>query len=65
MSNNSSSSSGIGLPGLLTIVFVISKLFGKITWSWWWVFSPLWIFAGIVVVILTALLALWILSELL
>ena len=66
MSNNSSAASnGIGFPGLLTIVFIIFKLLGKIAWSWWWVFSPLWIFAGIVVVILTALLALWILSELL
>lgn len=33
----------IGLPGLLTITFVILKALGYITWSWWWVFSPLWI----------------------
>jgi hypothetical protein len=33
---------------LLTIVFVILKLFGAINWSWWWVFSPLWIFWAIV-----------------
>ena len=36
-------SSGIGLPGVLTIVFVILKALGYLTWSWWWVFSPLWI----------------------
>lgn len=34
--NNSSSSSGIGFTGLLTILFVIA-------WSWWWVLSPTWI----------------------
>jgi hypothetical protein len=63
MSNNSSSSSGIGLPGLLTIVFVISKLFGKITWSWWWVFSPLWISTGIALAILSVILVLWIFTK--
>ena len=47
MSNSSSSSSGVGFGGLLTIVFVIFKLLGYLTWSWWWVFSPLWI--GLVV----------------
>ena len=36
-------SGGIGFTGLLTIVFVILKLLGKIDWSWWWVLSPLWI----------------------
>jgi hypothetical protein len=36
-------SSGIGLSGILTIIFVLAKLLGKISWSWWWVVSPLWI----------------------
>lgn len=36
-------SGGIGFSGLLTIVFIILKLIGKINWSWWWVLSPLWI----------------------
>lgn len=44
MSNNSSTrSGGIGFCGLLTIVFIVLKLLGKITWSWLWVLSPLWI----------------------
>jgi hypothetical protein len=38
---------GIGLAGILTIIFVVAKLFGIITWSWWWVFAPLWI-SGII-----------------
>lgn len=33
----------IGLPGILTIVFMVLKLTNNIDWSWWWVFSPLWI----------------------
>ena len=45
MSNETkvSYSVGIGFSGLLTIVFIILKLIGKIDWSWWWVLSPLWI----------------------
>lgn len=30
----------IGLLGILTLIFVISKLAGWITWSWWLVFMP-------------------------
>jgi len=41
MSN--SSSSGIGVAGLLTIVFIVLKLTKFVAWSWWWVLSPIWI----------------------
>ena len=41
----------IGITTLLTIVFVVLKLCKVITWSWWWVLSPLWIVASIVVAI--------------
>ena len=44
-SSSSSSSSGIGLPGLLTVLFVGLKLTNVISWSWWWVLSPIWISA--------------------
>ena len=30
------------LFGILTI-FIVLKLIGIITWSWWWVLSPFWI----------------------
>lgn len=33
----------IGFAGILTIVFIILKLTGNITWSWWWVLCPMWI----------------------
>lgn len=42
----------------LTLTFVIAKIIGKLDWTWWWVFSPLWlpftIFVGILVVIFVA-----------
>jgi len=37
------SNNGIGFCGLLTIAFIVLKLTDVIDWSWWWVFSPLWI----------------------
>lgn len=42
MSKSSSSSSGIGVVGLLGVVFVALKLTGVIGWSWWWVTLPFW-----------------------
>ena len=60
MANNSSSSSGgIGFAGLLTIVFIVLKLIGKITWSWWWILSPLWISAIVGCVILAVVLIIY------
>lgn len=41
--SNSNSSGGIGIGGVLLIVFIVLKLCGVIAWSWWWVLSPLWI----------------------
>ena len=41
--NNNAKSGGIGFCGLLTIAFIVLKLCGVITWSWVWVFAPLWI----------------------
>lgn len=58
--SSSSSSGGIGFVGLLTIVFIVLKLIGKITWSWWWVLSPLWISTGLVLLVLLCIL-IWVL----
>ena len=41
MSNNSNSGGGISLCGIIFIVLLILKLFGLISISWWWVFSPI------------------------
>ena len=46
--NSVGSSGGIGFVGVLTIVFIVLKLLGKITWSWWWVLAPIWIPVAIV-----------------
>ncbi len=41
----------IGLCSILTIIFVIAKIMGYITWSWWMVFSPIWIPLSIIMTI--------------
>lgn len=56
-------SGGIGVCGLLLVIFIIAKVFeiGPVAaWSWWWVFSPMWIPALIVagMVVFFAVLAL-------
>jgi hypothetical protein len=47
-------SEGMGLGTVLFLIFLILKLTHTIDWSWWWVFSPLWI--PIVMVILFTIL---------
>ena len=51
MSNNKTTG-GMGLGTLLFLIFLVMKLAGigsVANWSWWWVTSPLWIPAAIVV----------------
>ena len=46
MGKDNNSSSGIGLGGMIFIVFLVLKLGGigqVANWSWWWVCSPIWI----------------------
>ena len=46
-----STSNSIGFPGLLTLIFITLKLCDTIDWSWWWVLSPIWITAGVALII--------------
>ena len=39
-SSSTSTGGGVGLLGLLGILFVGLKLTGYIDWSWWWVTLP-------------------------
>ena len=36
-----SNSSGVGIMTITFLILLILKLFGVISISWWWVFSPL------------------------
>ena len=51
MSKDNKDSKGIGLSTILFLIFLTLKLGGwgvVATWSWWWVFSPIWIPVAIV-----------------
>ena len=61
--SNSSSSSGIGFCGLLTILFIALKLTNYIDWSWWWVLSPIWIPTVIILFVLAILGIIWLWAE--
>ena len=52
MNDNNIPSGGIGFTGLLTIVFIVLKLLGKINWSWIWVLSPIWISVALAILLL-------------
>ena len=47
-------SGGIGVLGLLGVVFVTLKLCGVINWSWWWVTAPFWGGIALVIIVLMA-----------
>jgi hypothetical protein len=42
MSNDNNQSGGVGILGLLFVLFVGLKLTAIINWSWWWISAPLW-----------------------
>lgn len=48
--NASVTPGGVGLTTVLTIIFVVLKLVGVISWSWIWVLSPLWIGAVLFII---------------
>lgn len=64
--STSNSSSGIGILGALTLIFIVLKLteVGAVAgWSWWWVLSPIWIPWGIILVLAAVLYPLAALSD--
>lgn len=70
MSKNSSSGSSVQvgcsglLVALLTTLFVGLKLTDNIDWSWWWVLSPLWIYAAFFIILFAVVVVILVISEL-
>ena len=48
---SSSSNSGIGFLGMLTLIFIVLKLCGIIHWSWIWVLMPTFLPISLVLVV--------------
>lgn len=49
--NETKTSTGVSATFLLFLVFLVLKLTGVITWSWWWVTAPLWVPMALIVAI--------------
>ena len=64
MSNkNNTSSGGLSLGSVLTIIFVVLKLVGVIDWSWLWVLAPLWISFILTVILIIFLVVYYVYEE--
>jgi hypothetical protein len=50
VSQNTTSSGGGFLSSGLTILFVYLKMTNQVSWSWWWVLSPIWCLSGLAAV---------------
>lgn len=50
MSNtNVKNDTGLNFGDILALIFITLKLCNVIDWSWWWVLSPVWLTAIVVV----------------
>jgi hypothetical protein len=49
--NYNVNNTGVGILGVLLIVFIVLKLVGVVTWSWWIVLIPLWIEIGLLIIV--------------
>ena len=59
---NDFSGNGLSLSYILFVVFLVLKLTGQITWSWWWVTAPLWgpvalVFVILILVVIAAIIS--------
>ena len=51
------------LPGAALLTFIALKLAGVVTWSWWWVVSPMWIGGAALALVVGSLVSLWCLGR--
>jgi len=54
---------GLGFVEILSLgtffIFLTAKLAGWVSWSWWWITSPLWIGLAFVLSVLSVFLVYW------
>ena len=51
------------LPAAATPTFIALKLAGVVTWSWWWVLSPMWIGGLALALLAGGLIIVWCLAR--
>lgn len=50
--SSGSNRNGMGVLGVLQIVFIVLKLCNVLQWSWWMVFIPAYISAGLTIIMI-------------
>ena len=50
---DSKAGGGIGIAGVVQVVFIILKLTKLVNWKWWVVLMPTWIWIGLIAIALT------------
>ena len=55
MNDNNVSSGGVGILGVLQIIFIVLKLVGVIHWRWVVVLIPFWIELGLLAIVFIVL----------
>jgi len=67
MSDTKTTSSAAGCTSsvgfILFLTFLILKLCHVIDWSWWWITAPLWISAGLAIIVLIFILGIALVSK--
>lgn len=53
--NNNSSSSGMGLLGVLQVIFIVLKCLDLVSWTWAQVFIPTFISLGLLLIVIIAI----------
>lgn len=48
--NNNATRTGLGFLSMLTLIFVVAKIMGYLSWSWWVVFLPMLIPVALIIV---------------
>ena len=57
--------SGVSASFLLFLTFLVLKLTGVISWSWWWVFAPIWVPYLLIVLVMIAIIVVTVIKSLL
>lgn len=55
MNNNKGMGCIVLIAIQLAIIFIVLKLTNVIDWSWIWVLAPIWIYAGLFILVMAAL----------
>ena len=54
---------GINIFSVMGLTFIVLKLTGQLSWSWWAILAPFWVPFGMVLIIMVLLTVFWICKD--